>query len=102
MKKIYVFLLAAIILVGCTNNGSNPEVINTQGQVSNPATDITTQTCKKESDGTLSGDCPVDEFGHPYVPKVLQDDDYHDDTNTDPHLHDNDHEHADDTPPHRH
>lgn len=104
MKKFLLLLLISTILTGCTNTNTEPKVqINTP-----PSKEKKIQTnslkdspCQKIPDGSLTGECPIDEFGNPYIPKESNDDHY-DNPNDEPHLHSNDHEHSNDTPPHRH
>ena len=96
MKKFILLLLVPVFIVSCANNTQTPS--NTSSSHTPSAMDD--MPCHKMPDGSLMGDCPVDEFGNPYIPKEGGAE--HDDTGTDAHLHDDDHEHADDVPPHRH
>ncbi len=102
MKKCILLLFVAIFIVSCTDNKQAIDTTPPPVEIS-PTLDIVADdniACHKVSDGSLVGDCPVDEFWNPYIPK--EGGTKHDDTGTDDHLHDDDHEHADDVPPHRH
>lgn len=115
-KLIPLMLIAILFVAGCANQtpeSSSADVTaanETQAESTPSVKDEVAEStsvamedlpCHKMPDGSLMGECPVDEFGNPYVPKESSSD-HQDDPGDEAHLHKDDHEHADDSPPHRH
>ncbi len=104
-KFIPLILIAIVFMAGCSSQvaENNSADVTAPSETKSKAESVSMEDlpCHKMPDGSLMGDCPVDEFGNPYIPKESNGD-HHDDSDAEEHLHQDDHEHADDVPPHRH